>query len=112
MGRFGAVFPGLLIELERIGGHHLQLGLLRGKDPERRPDQEAEDERHQRHDEARHAADHVARMIEPQPIRQIRAKRQADEGRDKSCDEEGESETERCRGHGLGLIHPDIRGPR
>jgi hypothetical protein len=43
-------------------------------------------------------------MIESQPIRQIRAKRETDEGRDKGCDEEGESETERCRGHGLGLI--------
>jgi hypothetical protein len=64
----------------------------------------AEDERHQRDDEARHAPDHVARMIEPRPIRQMRAKRQTDEGRDKGCDEEGESETERCRGHGLGFI--------
>jgi hypothetical protein len=50
-------------------------------------------------------------MIEPQAIRQIFAKRQADEGRGESCDEEGESETERCRGHGLGLVGNELYMP-
>jgi hypothetical protein len=50
-------------------------------------------------------------MIEQQPIRQIRAKRQTDEGRNKGCDEEGETETERCRGHGLGHIGNELYMP-
>ena len=99
MRRFRPIFPGLLIEFERIGGDHLQLGLLRREHPESRPDQQAEDERHQRDDEARHAADHVARMLEPYPLGQMGANRQTDEGRDEGGDEEDDTENERCRDH-------------
>ena len=56
------------------------------------------------HDEARHAADHVARILKPYPFGHIYANRQTGEGRDQGGSEEDDTENKRCRGHAIGLV--------
>jgi hypothetical protein len=65
--------------------------------------------------EARHTADHVARMLKPYPLGHIHANRQTDEGRNEGGDEEDDTDNERCREHRIGQVKErgkHVRGPK